>query len=306
MGEGGDGVLGSSFGLGGFSLRGMSSLFPETHFLTNLWATPAEWAQEVFCCPVRAGHLTAGVAHRIERETYPGCEFILCLGGRGWVQVMGRRHEVEVGDLVWVNCSQPHAYGAVVKDPWEVYWGRAVGRYLGRLSELAQVAGRPVFKMGEVKALAASFERVFKRMTGTRPSDAAACHAAIMEVVAMVFENRLNDPMGMQEDIPEAIREAMQQMRLYYSKALRVGDLAKAVGMPESSFTRQFRKAVGTSPIAWLRHERIKQAKRRLMHTNDAIKEVARQVGYSDQYFFSKDFKKMTKLTPTQFREEER
>jgi YesN/AraC family two-component response regulator len=42
------------------------------------------------------------------------------------------------------------------------------------------------------------------------------------------------------------------------------------------------------------------------MHTNDAIKEVARQVGYSDQYFFSKDFKKMTKLTPTQFREEER
>jgi AraC-like DNA-binding protein len=143
-------------------------------------------------------------------------------------------------------------------------------------------------------------------MTGTRPSDAAACHAAIMEVVAMVFENRLNDPMGMQEDIPAAIREAMQQMRLYYSTPMRVGDLAKAVGMPESSFTRQFRKVVGTSPIAWLRHERIKQAKRRLMHTNDAIKEVARQVGYSDQYFFSKDFKKMTKLTPTQFREEER
>jgi AraC-like DNA-binding protein len=76
--------------------------------------------------------------------------------------------------------------------------------------------------------------------------------------------------------------------------------------MPESSFTRQFRKSVGTSPIAWLRYERIKQAKRRLVDSDDAIKEVARQVGYSDQYFFSKDFKKMTKLTPTQFREEER
>lgn len=303
-GKGGD--LGSSFVRGSLNLRRMSSLFPETCFLTNLWATPAEWAQEVFCCPVRAGHLTAGVTHRIERETYPGCEFILCLGGRGWVQVAGKRQEVEAGDLVWVNCSQPHAYGALVKDPWEVYWVRAEGRDLVRLSQLAQVTVRPVFKMPDVKEVAASFERIFQRMTGTRPSDAAACHAAIMEIVAMIYENRLNDPMGVQEDIPEAIREAMKQMRLYYFKALRVGELAKAVGMPTSSFTRQFRKAVGTSPIAWLRHQRIKQAKRRLMHTNDSIKEVARQVGYSDQHFFSKDFKQMTKLTPTEFRAEER
>jgi AraC-like DNA-binding protein len=284
----------------------MSSLFPETHFLTNLWATPAEWAQEVFCCPVRAGHLRAGVAHRIERETYPGSELILCLGGRGWVQVAGKRHEVEEGDLVWVNCSQPHAYGAVVKDPWEVYWIRAEGRDLDRLGKLAQVAGQPVLRLGDVREAALSFERVFKRMTGTRPSDAAACHAAIMEIVALLFEVRLNDPSGMQAEMPAAISEAVQQMRLYYSKPLRVGGLARSVGMAESSFTRQFRKAVGTSPIAWLRHERIKQAKRRLMDTDDPIKEVARQVGYSDQYFFSKDFKKMTKLTPTQFREEER
>ena len=42
------------------------------------------------------------------------------------------------------------------------------------------------------------------------------------------------------------------------------------------------------------------------IESEDAIKEVARQVGYSDQFFFSKDFKKMTKLTPTQFREQER
>jgi AraC-like DNA-binding protein len=286
----------------------MSSLFPETHFLTNLWATPAEWAQEVFNCVVRAGHLKAGVAHRIERETYPGHEFILCLGGRGWVQVMGKRHEVEAGDVVWVNCHHPHAYGAVVRDPWEVYWVRTEGRELERLGKLAQVGSKPVFKMGDTQAheLALCFERVFKRMTGTRPSDAAACHAAVAEMVALLFQVRLNDPAGFRADIPDAIRDAMQHMRLYYSKPIRVGELARSVGMPESSFTRQFRKSVGTSPIAWLRHERIKQAKRRLMDSDDPIKEVARQVGYSDQYFFSKDFKKMTKLTPTQFREEER
>jgi len=284
----------------------MSSLFPGTEFLTNLWATPADWAAEVFHCVVRAGHLKAGTTHRIERETYPGHELILCLGGRGWVQVMGRRHEVEAGDLVWVNCHHPHAYGAVAQDPWEVYWVRTEGRDLERLGKLVQISGKPVFKMADGEPMRQQMERIFNHMTGTRPSDAAVCHAALAEMVALVFKVRLNDPAGFQADLPDAIREALQHMRLYYSKPIRVGELAASVGMPESSFTRQFRKSVGTSPIAWLRHERIKQAKRRLVDSDDAIKEVARQVGYSDQYFFSKDFKKMTKLTPTQFREEER
>ncbi len=283
----------------------MSSLFPETRFLTNLWATPPEWAQDLFLCPVRAGHLRAGVAHRIERDTYPGHELIFCLGGRGWVQVNGRRHEVAAGHLVWVNCHHPHAYAAVVRDPWEVYWVRAEGRELEKLAGLLRVGLQPVVAMPDAQAAAAPFERLFKHMGGTRPSDWALCHAALAELVAQIFSVRLNDAGGMQEEIPEPVREAMQHMRLYYSKPIRVAELARSVGMPESTFTRQFRKATGTSPIAWLRHERIKQAKRRLMESRDAVKEIARQVGYSDQYFFSKDFKKMTKLTPTQFREEE-
>ena len=282
----------------------MSSLFPESQFLTNLWATPPEWAREVFVCPVRAGHLKAGVTHRIERDTYQGHEWILCLNGRGWVQVNGRRHEVGPNQLVWVNCHHPHAYAAVVKDPWEVYWVRAEGRDLDRLSGLLRVGLQPVFDLAEAGSAAMAFERVFQHMGGTRPSDAAACHAALAELVAQLFALRSNDPVGMQSDIPEPIREALQHLRLQYSKPIRVAELARTVGLPESTFTRQFRKATGSSPIAWLRHERIKQAKRRLMESRDAIKEIARQVGYADQYFFSKDFKKMTRLTPTQFREE--
>jgi AraC-like DNA-binding protein len=95
-------------------------------------------------------------------------------------------------------------------------------------------------------------------------------------------------------------------MRLYFHMPTRVVELAQLSGMSESHFSRQFKAALGTSPIDWLRRERIHQAKRRLIESDDPVKEIARQVGYHDQFFFSKDFKKMTKLTPTQFREQER
>lgn len=282
------------------------SLPPQkTTFLQNLYATPADWQRDLFYSAVRGGHLTAGPEHRIERETYPGHELILCLEGRGWVQVMGRRHQVNPGQLVWVNCYHPHAYGAVPRQPWELYWIRIEGRPLDRTAELLGVASQPVFVESDTSNLKLEFERIFGAMIGTRPSDAAGINAAVAEIVGKAFESRLSEPGAIQPELPQAVVRALEKMRLYYHQAMRVTELADLSGMSESHFSRQFKAAMGTSPIDWLRRERINQAKRRLIESSDPVKEVARQVGYSDQFFFSKDFKKMVGSTPSEFRSKE-
>jgi len=168
------------------------------------------------------------------------------------------------------------------------------------------VRGLPVF--GDIVSLgiAAEFERCFRHMAGSRPSDAANVNAAVASIIAMAFEKRLSDPDAIRPELPLPVQKALEKMRLYFHQPLRVSELAQLASMSESHFSRQFKAAIGTSPIDWLRRERINQAKRRLIESDDPIKEIARQVGYSDQFFFSKDFKKMTKLTPTQFREQER
>ena len=81
--------------------------------------------------------------------------------------------------------------------------------------------------------------------------------------------------------------------------------LARLAGLSPTHFSRVFKQSFGTSPIDWLRRERISQAKRRLADSTDDIKEIAEQVGFSDRYFFSKDFKKHTGFTPSQFRARE-
>jgi hypothetical protein len=48
-------------------------------------------------------------------------------------------HQVRRGDLVWINCHHPHEHGAVQDDPWEVYWIRAEGPRLAKLSDLLGV-----------------------------------------------------------------------------------------------------------------------------------------------------------------------
>ncbi|MCP5557024.1 MAG: AraC family transcriptional regulator [Verrucomicrobiaceae bacterium] len=274
----------------------------KTTFLRNLYTTPADWQRDLFYSAVRAGHLAAGPEHRIERETYPGHELILCLEGRGWVQVLGRRHQVGKGQLLWVNCHHPHAYGAVARNPWELYWLRIEGRPLDRTAELLSVGSQPVFGGSDLDRLKSEFERIFELMVGPRPSDAAGINAAIAEIIGIAFESRLSEPGAIQPELPTAVVRALEKMRLYFHQSMRVTELADLSGMSESHFSRQFKAAMGTSPIDWLRRERINQAKRRLIESSDPVKEVARQVGYSDQFFFSKDFKKMVGHTPSEFR----
>ena len=284
----------------------MASLMQETVFMKNLYATPADWQRDLFYSVVRAGHLQAGHEHRIVRETYPGHELILCLKGCGWVQVAGKRHAVGPGSLLWVNCHHPHLYGAAKQDPWELYWMRIEGRSLDRISELLQVRSQPVLEGIHMQAVRAEFERAFQHMIGTRPSDVALASASAAAIIGLAFHVRLSEPGLVQPELPSAVSKALERMRLYFHLPMRVIELAQLSGMSESHFSRQFKAAIGTSPIDWLRRERINQAKRRLIESDDPVKEIARQVGYHDQFFFSKDFKKMTKLTPTQFREQEK
>jgi len=123
----------------------------------------------------------------------------------------------------------------------------------------------------------------------------------VAELVAQAYcaRQRLGD---LTPKVPPALARCVEQMKLFYFEKHTVPSLARLAGLSPTHFSRVFKSSFGTSPIDWLRRERISQAKRRLADTVDDIKEIAEQVGYSDRYFFSKDFKKHTGFTPTQFR----
>ncbi|HEY6170170.1 MAG TPA: AraC family transcriptional regulator [Verrucomicrobiae bacterium] len=278
-----------------------------TRFLISLYHTPPEASRAVFYSVVRAGHLIAGRDHRIERDHYPGHELILCLRGRGFVRIGGREHAVEPGALAWVNCYHPHAYWADAAAPWELYWVRVEGPGLDRLCQILSADRMPVISGLRVSEARAVFERTFKHLQGHAPEAAALVHAEIARLIALLFQARLRagGVTAGETEVPLHLQKPIQTMRLYFHRPLRVAELAAQAGMSDSTFMRAFKRVMGTSPIDWLRRERINQAKRRLIESADSVKEVARQAGYSDQFFFSKDFKKFTGLAPTEFRRRE-
>lgn len=273
----------------------------ENQFPVSLYATPSPSYRDVFYTVQRAGHLIAGQNHHISRKHFPGHELILCLRGKGWTRIKGRLHKVEPGDLLWINCHHPHEHGAAPEDPWEVYWIRVEGPRLAQMSELLSIEESPVIRDVELELAIRVYGELFNLIAAESPGSPARINAHVAQILAMAFCARQqagrSDP-----EIPRALWRPLETMRMFYFERHTVGSLSRLAGLSETHFSRIFKDAFGTSPIDWLRRERISQAKRRLADTHDDIKEIAEQVGYNDRYFFSKDFKKHTGLTPTQFR----
>jgi transcriptional regulator GlxA family with amidase domain len=163
----------------------------------------------------------------------------------------------------------------------------------------------PIFDKLDGARITQEFEAIFDLIQSESVTNAAWIHVRATALIALCWEARQRSPLTALETLPPAVERVVQHMRIYYHKALRISDLAALAGMSPSHFNRVFRTAVGSSPIDWLRHYRINQARRRLIESSDPVKDVARQVGYSDQFYFSKDFKRFTHLSPTVYRERE-
>ncbi|HYF49074.1 MAG TPA: AraC family transcriptional regulator [Planctomycetota bacterium] len=78
--------------------------------------------------------------------------------------------------------------------------------------------------------------------------------------------------------------------------------IARREGMALSTLRRRFRQATGTALHTYALQCRVGEARRLLGETDFPIKEIAEQLGYSDVYFFSRQFAKMTGTTPAAYR----
>lgn len=78
--------------------------------------------------------------------------------------------------------------------------------------------------------------------------------------------------------------------------------LALEVGMSYETFRKRFVASEGVSPARWRQQRRIDRAKVLLAESDARLGEIAAQLGYCDQFFFSRQFKRVAGVTPGAFR----
>src|SRR5918993_2954147 len=87
-----------------------------------------------------------------------------------------------------------------------------------------------------------------------------------------------------------------------YFEPLDVDDLAAAAGLSRAHFSREFRKAFGVSPHAYLLTRRLERAAALLRNTDRSVVDVCMSVGLQSVGSFTTSFKRAFGVTPTGYR----
>ena len=87
-----------------------------------------------------------------------------------------------------------------------------------------------------------------------------------------------------------------------YSEPLGVDDLARAAGLSRAHFSREFRRAFGESPHAYLLTRRLERAAALLRTTDRSVAEICLVVGLQSLGSFTTSFTRTYGVSPTAYR----
>jgi AraC-like DNA-binding protein len=102
---------------------------------------------------------------------------------------------------------------------------------------------------------------------------------------------------------PSNLIKALELFEKNIHNSLSVDQICFFLGISQPTLSRLFKKYIHISPMAYFIEQKMRTAKMLLRDHSLSIKEIAQAVGYSNQLYFSAEFRKRTGVSPKFFRE---
>jgi AraC-like DNA-binding protein len=210
-------------------------------------------------------------------------------------------HPVSSGDAVVIPPMTPHTYIADELDPWSIWWLHATGSDVEELVDaIVGSERRPVVPLrdaytavGFIEHIVASLEHDETLATLYESSGGA------WRLLCQLAADRLRGVPA----TTDRIQIVQDYLRSNLSAVVSVGELSRLAGLSASHFSALFKASTGIGVMEYVKRLRSARARELLLTTTLSIAEVAERVGYTDAFYFSRQFRAINGTSPRQFRD---
>lgn len=220
----------------------------------------------------------------------------LVTAGAAWFEQDGRRVVVRRGEvfLQQVGSRQAHGTeGKALHKRWLQFEGPALGIWLNTLG----LAGRDVVRPVDLPGLTVCIREAF-RLLRHRPID----YRRRLSVVACDILLRLDDG----RRLPQELDRLLGAIAVGPHRQWASTTLAQAAGCTPRRLRALCRQHLGRTPTELVADERVARARSLLEDGTESVKEIARAIGFADQFAFSHWFSRRCGCAPSAWRERRR
>ena len=247
-----------------------------------------------------------------QRRGFPYWTIEYVVGGRGWVELGGRRDGVAADSVYAVEPDMRFGRRSDARRPLRRYYLWLEG---GGAAALVAAAGLGRGRVRKVRTAAEwlePWEWLLREGTAEGPQADALREQIVRALLLKLADG--SEPAGAVALVDGAgggapgagARMSFERCRELVDagavKLRNLADIAAAAGLRRETVCRLFRRFADTTPEAYLRRCKLHEAARRLAMPGARVKAVAAELGFADAFHFSRVFRAAHGVAPREFR----
>jgi AraC-like DNA-binding protein len=243
--------------------------------------------------------------HYLERPA--GCDthiFIYCIEGEGWVILENNKKlPIRKNTILVIPAQTPHIYGAAEADPWSIYWfhlkGEAVERFIQSFDMDNSTLYVPATQAVRIINL---FDLCYETLLYKGYSFKYYLYVSQVMRHLLGMITLLQGESQQDERRSVYVERSIQYMVEHVQSSLTLDELADYISLSKSHFIHLFKQVTGYSPIDYYMRLKIQRACQYLDLTDYSVKEISKNIGIEDPYYFSRVFSKIMGQSPSDYR----
>lgn len=259
--------------------------------------------------------------HRMDKELIPNCaglcvlpqpfanrspmgreDFYLQYLYKGEMDLWldGKPEIMRPGDAILYYPHTPYQYAMRGEEEVQYYWLHFTGSGAADLVTRCQLPNATLMPIGISTTIMLEFQEIFREFI-IRDGCFEDSAAARLTAVCVEISRRAH-PGNNPTETDSRIYHALAFIHKNYAHDLTIEELASLEHLSVSRFRSLFKARTGLSPMDYVITLRMNHARRLMTQTDLAVREIAEAVGYPDQLYFSRLFKKRTGFPPSTYR----
>lgn len=243
--------------------------------------------------PKASGH------YRERKEGADQYILIYSIDGKGTIEVEGEVYSIEKSEVFCIPCMKGHRYYADENDPWSILWvhfkGENTGYFPIQEPHIVNINSR-----NSDSRLIMLFNLLFRVL---KRNYTLGNFIYISQVLSLIlsevyFREKVDESSVQDRHVTMVIRFMYENL----TRSLTLNELSDKVQLSRSYLNSIFKTQTGRSPMEFFIHLKMQEACKLLKNTNMYIYEVSSSLGYEDQYYFSRIFKKVVGISPKDYK----
>lgn len=252
-------------------------------------------AKLLYITEARYGEDWASIPH-----THHFTEIFYILKGKGSFKAANDHFSIKESDLIVVNSSVPHTEYSDKKDPLEYIVLGINGLEFYTSDNTDYILQNFSYQREE---LSFYLKTMLREIRSKEPNFENICQNLLEVLIAHIMRrSKIELTAAPTKKSTRECRFIEQYLNEHFKEDISLQTLSDLTYLNKYYLVHAFKNYKGISPISYLIQLRVEESKHLLETTNNSVAKIATQTGFSSQSYFTQTFRKVTGLTPSEYR----